>query len=94
MHPVMHREMGGKPGISRKTTVEKPKFSTLSTDLSTGVVHSGENGSVSILVNISFFDNFLPFSHFFVRQNVDERENCVQKIRLDREKTVKFPGKK
>jgi hypothetical protein len=56
--PVIHRRMQGRRGQMEKITVEKQKFSTLSTGLSTGVIHMGMQKAVFILVYISIFDGF------------------------------------
>ena len=48
-----------------KIAVEKRDFSTLSTELSTRVVHSVYNCRICILVDISFFDPVRQTSYFF-----------------------------
>ena len=69
--------------------LKKPKFSTLSTDLSTGQGGGVYKLYVCILVDISFFDNVRHFFYFFLGQNVDYKIFLVAKKGLDKKIQVK-----
>jgi len=76
---ICSRAERAAPVKNRKITVENLNFSTLSTDFSTGGIHSRMEKSVCILVYISCFDCLRQFCHFFASYHFHKEKNSAEK---------------